>query len=447
MVSIPLVRKFAPGAAFALRAQGTVSVEAYLQDVQRLAACLPPGRFLLNLCADRYRFAVAFGAALVRGQINLLPPDKTAHTIAEIDRGFRDVYALVDGAETGLPVLMLNYPVLGAGSVTARDIPAVPADRIAAIGFSSGTTGQPVPHRKSWGALVRDASGDALCVWAQIPRAAVIATVPPQHVYGLEFTVLMVMQNGLVLDAGRPFYPADVAAALSAARRPRILVTTPVHLRALLADDAPLPAVDCVLCATAPLAPQLAARAEARVAAPLYEIYGCTEAGRVATRRTVETAEWQLFPDLALREDTAGTWVSGGHVESKVLLNDVVEPRGRRRFLLHGRLADLVNVAGKRTSLASLNFHLNSIAGVHDGTFVVPADEGDGTVRRLSAFVVAPGLDREVLLDALRARIDEAFMPRPLHFVDALPRSAAGKLPRRSLDALAGWAANQAGQA
>src|SRR5687767_15544824 len=97
----------------------------------------------------------------------------------------------------------------------------------------------------------------------------------------------MIMQGGLSMHAGRPFYPADIRAELAALPRPRGLVTTPVHLRALLSEAHDLPALDFLLCATAPLGLQLAATAETRFGAPLYEIYGCTEAGQVATRRTI----------------------------------------------------------------------------------------------------------------------------------------------------------------
>jgi acyl-coenzyme A synthetase/AMP-(fatty) acid ligase len=62
----------------------------------------------------------------------------------------------------------------------------------------------------------------------------------------------------------------------------------------------------------------------------------------------------------------------------------------------------------------------------------MPDDAGDG-VTRLTAFVVAPGVAREGLLAALRSRVDEVFLPRPLYFVDALPRNATGKLPREIL--------------
>jgi acyl-coenzyme A synthetase/AMP-(fatty) acid ligase len=245
----------------------------------------------------------------------------------------------------------------------------------------------------------------------------------------------MIMQGGLVLHAGRPFFPADVLTELAALPRPRGLVTTPIHLRALLAETEVLPPLDFLLCATAPLAPQLATAAEARFGAPLYEIYGCTEAGQIASRRTVDSAQWHALPDVHLRRDGQGTRVGGGHIENEVLLQDVIELRGQDQFLLHGRNADLINIAGKRTSLASLNYHLNSISGVRDGVFVMPAQD-DGAVTRLTAFVVAPMLTSETVMNALRQRIDAAFLPRPLYLVAALPRNDTGKLPRAALSQL-----------
>jgi acyl-coenzyme A synthetase/AMP-(fatty) acid ligase len=158
----------------------------------------------------------------------------------------------------------------------------------------------------------------------------------------------------------------------------------------------------------------------------------------------VEAVEWRALRDVVLRSDGRGTWVKGGPVETEVLLADVIELRGRGEFLLHGRSGDLVNIAGKRTSLAHLNYHLNSIEGVRDGVFVVPETEGEG-VSRLTAYVVAPGLSSENLLNALRQRIDAAFLPRPLHFVEALPRNATGKLPRQALEELDGGLARKTG--
>lgn len=411
-----------------------ITAGEFFRDVARQAAVLPDRTHVLNLCSDRYRFAVGLAAALTRGQVSLLPPNEAPDLLARLAARYPGLYCVADeaGARSGLETVGLPAP---DGRAVPGTVPSFPAAQAAVIVFTSGSTGEPVPHAKSWGALVGSAQ-------AEIERlrvaagCSILATVPPQHVYGLESSVMMALQGGCALHAERPFYPADIRAALDALPRPRGLVTTPVHLRVLLAEPDAVPPADFVVCATAPLSPQLAAQAEARFGTALHEIYGCTEAGQVASRRTVETEEWRALRGVTLRADGGGTHVLGGHVEREILLGDVIELRGRERFLLHGRTADLVNVAGKRASIAHLNYHLNSIEGVRDGAFVMPDDGGEG-VARLMAFVVAPGLSREAILAALRQRIDPAFLPRPLCFVDELPRNATGKLPRRALDQLA----------
>ena len=421
MADHPLVRH-EPDATFAWRDATALSAAQFLAGVAELARRLPQRRYVINQCADRYRFATGFAAALLRGQVSLMPPNYTAHVVEGLLRAYPDSYCLDD-----------DFAAAPTCALRMRDIPE---EQVAAIVFTSGSTGDPVPHPKTWGGLVASARAefDALGL-AAFPGIAILGTVPPQHMYGLESTVLIAMQGGLAMHAGRPFFPADVCAELAALPRPRALVTTPVHLRAILGEAAALPPLDFVLCATAALPVQLAAEAEARFGAPLLEIYGCTEAGQLATRRPAQTLEWELFPQFSMRQDEKGTWVQGGHARSELLLADVIERRGTRRFVLHGRTADLVNIAGKRTSLASLNHHLNSIPGVRDGAFVVPPGD-DQAVTRLAAFVVAPGLTGEAILAALRQRIDAAFLPRPLCLVDELPRNETGKLPRERLDAL-----------
>jgi acyl-coenzyme A synthetase/AMP-(fatty) acid ligase len=180
------------------------------------------------------------------------------------------------------------------------------------------------------------------------------------------------------------------------------------------------------------LALDLAIEAERRLRAPLLEIYGCSEAGQLATRRTNAGDEWRWLEGVALRQDAERSWVSGAPVAGTVELGDLIETTAPGRFRLHGRIGDLVNIAGKRTSLAHLNHHLNAIPGVIDGVFVAPDPTTDETAR-LMAFVVAPGLSADTILAALRQHIDPVFLPRPLRLVDALPRNVLGKLPHAAL--------------
>ncbi len=412
-----------------------VSAAHFLADVERVAEQLPERTHLVNFCVDRYRFAVGVIAALVRGQVSLLPPNQTPDMLRQLQHDYGGLYALVDAPQESGVIECMEYPEQSMPPSPSRqyNVPAFAQEQIAAIAFTSGSTGSPTAHPKTWGALARGADAETERFGLHVgDRAVLVGTVPAQHMYGLESTVLMALRGGLALHASRPFYPADVAAALAGIPGDRILVTTPVHLRALLNNDIPLPQLRLIVCATAPLAPEMAAQAEARYRAPLHEVYGFTEAGMVATRRTLQGPTWHCLRGVRLRRDGADVKVVGGHVEKEVSFTDVVDLDGHDKFVLHGRNIDLVNIAGKRTSLSHLNHQLNGIEGVRDGVFFMPDDSGEG-VTRLTAFVVAPGVTREVLLGELRARVDAVFLPRPLYFVDALPRNATGKLPRQDL--------------
>jgi acyl-coenzyme A synthetase/AMP-(fatty) acid ligase len=126
-------------------------------------------------------------------------------------------------------------------------------------------------------------------------------------------------------------------------------------------------------------------------------------------------------------------------VEGTAPLQDVIELTGPWRFRLGARAADLVNIAGKRTSLSYLNHQLLSIPGVEDSVFLIDEAQ-DGPVARLMAVAVAPTLTPEAILRVLRERIDAAFLPRPLVLAEILPRNALGKLPRTELLRLLGRA-------
>lgn len=444
MTAYPLLQAHGPGTIFASRSGQTISVDTFLRDVAALAALLPDRGAMVNLCPDRYRFAVGFAAALCRGQVNLLPPHDAPDLLEQLRTDYPELYCLTDAASPMPGLAVFRYPSILQHGKASPAVPVIAAEQPAAVLFTSGSTGRPQPHARSWGELVSSAlaEGKRLDI-AALGSAALLGTVPHQHSYGLESLLMLALRHGLTLHAERLFFPADIRVELAAAARPRILVTTPVHLRVLLAEPETPPPVDMVLCATAPLATHLAREAEARFAGALFEIYGCSEAGQIAARRTALTEEWRCLDGITLRRDATGVWASGAPIAVETLLPDVIELRDATHFRLHGRIADMVNVAGKRTSLVHLNYHLNAIDGVRDGAFVLPdeagADEaGAGeaetdAVSRLAAFVVAPGRSAEYILGQLRRRIDAAFLPRPICLVAELPRNALGKLPREEI--------------
>jgi acyl-coenzyme A synthetase/AMP-(fatty) acid ligase len=440
---LPLLAHSSADAVIAYRGGAPLTVHQFLHDVARVREVLGASRQVLNVCSDRYHFAVGFAAALTAGQVTLLPSSHTPEFIRQL-RGFApDAVCLTDRADCDLGLPQVAYPRSGTPGEagTIPPIPQIDSTQLAAYVFTSGSTGTPIPYRKSWGRLVQCVREAALRLGLGGSEGwSIVATVPAQHMYGFESSVLMPLSGAHALCAERPFYPADIAARLAAVPRPRVLVSTPVHLRALLGTDVPMPPTDLVLSATAPLAQPLALEVERRFETRLMEIYGSTETGQIASRHPTEEAEWHLWPGVQLAIRGEDAWADGGHIEQPTRLCDVLEVRGDQRFLLHGRIADLVNIAGKRSSLAYLSHQLNSIPGVLDGAFFhcEEARAALTQVGRVAACVVAPTLDAARLLQALRERIDPVFLPRPLLFVPRLPRNSTGKLPQEALRALAG---------
>ncbi len=440
-----LISHGAPSQRIGTRASAAISAGQFVADVAALARELPPRPYVMNLCADRYLFAVTFAAAVSSGRTNLLPPARTPEAFARVAAGHPDSVAVFDGDDAP-PIENALRVRAHAGSATESSWPppSIAGAHIAAITFTSGSTGEPLPQSKRWGSLVDGAAAEIIALGLDqesLADVVLIGTVSPQHMYGLESTVLLALHGPCALAAEHPLHAEQIAAVLRRQSGRRVLVTTPVHLRALSELQVPLGAIDRIVSATAPLAAELAARCEALWDTRVLEVYGCTETGQVATRRTVEGPRWTTMRDVRveLRED--GFWALGGHIASAGPLADRLRLHDASSFELEGRLSDLVNVGGKRASLAGLTHVLLGVDGVRDGIFAVNERDADGREPRLLALVVAPGRSKHEILAALRARIDPVFLPRPLVLVDRLPRNAQGKLPRAEVVALVSRAA------
>lgn len=413
-----------------------VSLGRLVIDARRLAGLLPAGRQVINLCEGRYSFLVAFTAALLSNRESLLPPSRLATAVAELRRRFPDAAVLVDSdsaSATQTGVIPVALTARQAPKPDTVRLPRVEAHAAAARVFTSGTTGVPIDYRKTWGSLVDGARSAIRELELEALRgASLLATVPAQHMFGLEFQVVLPLIAGVAVSDARPLLPADVAAALAKLAEPRILITTPVQLRAFMQAKLEWPRVAVAISSTAPLDPALARQTEETLGGRVEEIYGSTETGAIASRRTAATSRWRLFAGLDVRPDTDGAIIGGGHLAEPAHVADRILMRDERHFELVGRHQDLIKVAGKRASLGDLNRVLLAVPGVEDGVVFLP-DGGAALVTRLAALVVAPSVSEQRIAEHLSRSLDSAFLPRPIYRVDRLPRTEIGKLRREDL--------------
>ena len=156
---------------------------------------------------------------------------------------------------------------------------------------------------------------------------------------------------------------------------------------------------------------------------------GVGEVGRLAVHRSdpgLMLGYWQRPEETA--EVVRGEWFVSG---------DLAEVDADGYLTYHGRSDDVVNAMGYRVSPVEVEDALAGVTGVAE-VAVTALDVGDG-VSIVCAWVVPTDPDEDA--DALRQRVNERAgerlatykRPREVRFVDALPRTANGKVVRRDL--------------
>ncbi len=433
MLEFPLVRGHSLDDPVGWRDSRPVVLRSLLQAAHALASRLPHGGHCINLCEDRLNFILGYAAALIARCTTLLPHSRAPEVLNDLRRSHAGAQTIADYDDAEHPGGLRIDARAWSGAGMPAPVPTIPADHAAAILFTSGSTGAPQPHTKSWGSLVRAAQA----AQARLPVAAgsaLLGAVPAQHMWGFEMTVMLPLQAGCAVDAGCPLLPADIAAALARLPVPRWLVATPLHLQACLAAGQRMPPLSGVLCATATLSPELAQAVEQTWGGALWEIYGSTETGALATRQPSRDTHFRTMPGVTLQAQSGQTLARGGQLDAPVALGDLIELYDKTTFALRGRTADLVKIAGKRGSLAALHAELSRVPGVLDCAFWLRDTPGE---QRVAAFAVAPGQTAAQIIGQLRKRVDPVFLPRPLLLVDVLPRNRAGKLTQESVCELA----------
>jgi acyl-coenzyme A synthetase/AMP-(fatty) acid ligase len=404
-----------------------VRVDEFIGRAVSLSNRLPDRPYAINLYANRYEFLLGFCAAIIAGQCTLMPPNRQRQTILNIAKNYEGAYILGGDGVAGIEYFAADSSDAGEA---ATNTPRIPDNQLCAIAFTSGSTGEPKPNKKYWKTLRTSTFNSAdLVLDISEPTINIVATVPPQHMWGLEMSVLLPLLANVSISADTPFFPLDILAAMQDLPRPRALVSSPVHLNALLEANTGSVEIDRIYTATAPLPVEIARRLEETFGSQVVDVFGCTESGIIAARRPTTTLEWQLADTVTLEQGDDSTLIIADRLDEPVLLNDRVELLDNNRFVWIGRDEDMVNIAGKRSSLAELNRHLNALPGVRDGVIFMP----DPDAKRLAALVVAPGVKPSDILTGLRNNIDPAFLPRPVRMVSALPRQETGKLSRAAV--------------
>ena len=422
-----------------------------------LSSRLGSNSTLCNLCNSRVGFLVTWLAAWRGRCVQLLPPSGgNADLSAILDSSTNPVVVVDDPRDLSRqwPAqtrCLLNVPEPASSGIPNAELAWSPDWHAPLVHlFTSGSTGAPESHTRTLAQLAQGAKVLGLRLEEEVDGGLaalrqLICSVPPQHMFGVEASVMLSLVHGMPALERRPLLPADVSAAFQRCAAGTAWIATPLHLRALVQSSEVVPHCGAVIASTMPLSQALAAQAETLASAPVLEIYGSTETGAVAMRRTARSAKWRPLPGVRVEPTENGTRVWGTHFLSPQVLADQTEPDGCGGFNLLGRQSDMIKIAGRRASLGSLNLLLQDLPGLADGVFHLP-HSGAATERLVLIYSGAP-LDRASTVAWLRERMDPVFLPRSLICVERLPRTDSGKLPQAALDAVvATWLASKSAQ-
>ncbi|MFK5984656.1 MAG: AMP-binding protein [Pseudomonadota bacterium] len=424
-----------------------ITLQQIISDVIYLDNNLPQHKYLLNLYENRYYFLLGLLVAIKRNSIHLFPSNIASYTLDYLEQKYQDILLLNDSKADkshsnksnfiDIKILLKEKNQKNNKPETAKQLEqflnSSCIDKGRIIIFTSGSTGEPKPFIKKWSDFIAVARQMVKLIDIQ-NNPMVLATVPAQHMYGLETSIIMPLVNGLGLYEQRPFYPADIESILSQQTKPSLLITTPIHLRACLKTQQKLPFLQTTISATAPLDCKTAKEFETTQQTSLAEVYGCTEVGIIAMRQPAHSQQWLCLADIKIKQAVNKQY----YIQTKrsiqsFILNDYISDVKDNKFLLNGRKADIINLAGKRTSLAYLNHHLLSSDLLMDGCFYQP-EASDDPHQRLVIFIVLDHtqVDSQVTIKELKKylqnRMDSVFLPRHYYCIKQLPRNKTGKM-------------------
>lgn len=349
----------------------------------------------------------------------------------------------------------------GAATGVGRAVPpAIPAGTDVLLS-TSGTGGSPRIVCHSWATLAANARASARRNGFG-PGDAWLATLAWAHVGGLAVPVRAVACGGRVVFGPPGFDPEVVAEALARLRVTHVSLV-PAMLHALLETGTrPPPALRCALLGGSATPPDLVRRAAAQ-GWPVTLTYGLTEMGsQVATAGPGESVGdpdgWVGTPldgidvrlghggEIRVRGPSRMLGIAGEPPPAEWLdTGDLGEVGPDGRLRVTGRLADRIVSGGANVDPVGVEAVLARHPGVREVCVVGTPDPVWGEV---VTAVVVPGegpVDGAPPLEAwARERLRGARRPRRWCFVEALPRTATGKVDRARIRAEAAARARDA---
>ncbi len=394
---------------------------------------------VLCLCTVNKAVTAACVLASLAGSCKLiLPYSFSTHAITEMHDATGFNFAIADHPEempAGVETIM---PLPAAIENNRTELIRDPDEPFLCL-FTGGSTGKP----RVWSKSPRNLFAEAFYLKKKFflsNQDIFVATVPPYHIYGLLFSVLVpFVAHARVLPDIYTF-PQEII-SITKKHKASVLVSVPIHYRALKVDNLLLPSLKVAFSSSGPLDRSDGLHFYKKTGLGITEIYGSTETGGIASRSISEnTDSWKPFDVLSWKLAGSRLSVKSDFTSPEMERDpDGFCPTGdeasedkENRFVLLGRADGIVKVAGKRVDLLDVQNKIKTLPAVSDAVVVAfPTDKGRESV---IAAVVACDLTKTHLKKLLMDMLEPCAVPRRVKIVSSIARTATGKIDRRRIE-------------
>ena len=414
-------------------------------DVFELAAGLKKtlarrgGEKTLCLCTTNKAVTAACVLASLAGFCKLiLPYSFSSHALTEMYDAAGFDFAITDHPEEMPADVEIITPLPAAIENIKPELIRHPDEPFLRL-FTGGSTGKP----KVWSKSPRNLFAEAFYlkqIFALSDKDLFMATVPPYHIYGLLFSILVpLVANASVLPDIYTF-PQEIISTTNK-HKATVLVSVPIHYRALKVDNLSSPSLKVAFSSSGVLNRPDALHFLKKTGLGITEIYGSTETGGIATRCISEyTDSWKAFDivnwklvgsRLSVKSDFTSPEMERD-ADGFCLTGDEARKDKDNRFVLLGRADGIVKVAGKRVDLLDVQNKIKKLPTVSDAVVMaLPSEKGRESV---IAAVVACDLTKTHLKKLFMDMLEPYAVPSRVKIVSSIARTATGKIDRLQIE-------------
>ena len=446
-----------------------------------------PGTVVGLMAPNCPEYAIVFHGVAVAGAavttINpTYGPEEVRHQLQ--DAGATLLFTVGMFAETALAacegtqvsdVVIIGDAVTGTSAMAdlfGDPIDQVPVDlasHTVVLPYSSGTTGLPKGVMLSHRNLVANIEQVQHSIKYQGDEVA-LAALPFFHIYGMQVLMNGLLANGVTAITMPRFDMVEALTAVQELKITRFFAVPPMILglaNAPIIDDYDLSSIRQVFSGAAPLGAELAEQAGNRLGCEVVQGYGMTELSPVShctvegeyrpgtSGVTASNTETRIVdPDTGEDQDVGGRgelWVRGpqvmlGYLNNPTATAETVDADGwlhtgdiaivdeHHHMTIVDRMKELIKFKGFQVAPAELEALLITHPKIADVAVIGIPDDEAGEIPK--AFVTVPAgetLTLEEVQELVSAHLVSYKQIRELEIIDAIPKSASGKILRKDL--------------